>query len=80
MNPINHFFFTLYSHPSLIWKVGAALIFIGLAFGIFFTPSLVREMDDSTRKGFSALLLVYGIFRLLTFYTEYKKVKRNEQE
>lgn len=80
MNPINNFFKTLYSHPSLIWKAGAALIFIGLSLGIYFTPALVREMDESTRKGFSALLLVYGLFRLLTFYTEYKTVKRDVQQ
>lgn len=64
----------IFRSPGLIWKAGAGLLFIGLAIAIAFVPSLTDNMDKSTRYAFGGLLTVYGLFRLGTFYAEYKRM------
>ena len=64
----------IFRSPGLIWKAGAGLLFIGLAVAIAFVPSLTDNIDKSTRYAFGGLLTVYGLFRLGTFYTEYKRM------
>lgn len=78
MNGINLFFKILYSNPSLLWKAGAAFIFLTMALVIALVPSLGYGLDESTRWSFIALLALYGAFRFFTFYNEYKKVKNEE--
>ncbi len=69
----NQFFRKLYSSPSLLWKVGAGILFIVLALILFFAPSLAYGIKEKTKDLFSFLLLLYGFFRLSTFYVEYNR-------
>jgi hypothetical protein len=77
MNNVNNFFRKLYSSPPLIWKAGAGLMFVGLALAILFMPSLINGLTDNSRFAFAGLLGIYGMFRLMTFYTEYKRIEND---
>ena len=72
MNDRNGFFKKVYSSPSLLWKGGASLLFIGLAITIAAFPAFI-ELDKKTRYLFAGMLLIYGLFRLGPFYAEYKR-------
>ncbi|MCW5907028.1 MAG: hypothetical protein KIS94_04160 [Chitinophagales bacterium] len=74
MANLNEFFRKLYSNPSLLWKASAGLLFLGLAVAMFVSPNLVQGLEKSTRITFAVLLLVYGLFRLSTFFVEYKRL------
>lgn len=76
MNRLNQFFRTLYSSPSLIWKAAAGLSFLGLGLFALVVPTFMAGLSDMTRYGFSGLLMLYGVFRLFTFYMEYKNAER----
>lgn len=75
MTDINVFFRKVFSNPSLLWKGGASLIFIVLSFIIAFVPSVTGNIASSSRYSFAFLLVVYGLFRGYTFYSEYKTLK-----
>ncbi len=75
MDKQNQFFTRVFSSPSLIWKGGAGLLFIGIAIAIVLFPSLTDGISNGTRYAFSALLTVYGLFRIGTFYVEYKSYR-----
>lgn len=79
MNKLNDFFKFLYSHPALMWKAGAGLLFVSIAFAIFFIPSLLGDVDDSKKLLFTIFVGGYGLFRLVTFYVEYKQMKNEER-
>ncbi len=70
----NSFVQKIFNSPALIWKAGAGLMFVGLAIAIAFVPSLTDGLDKTTRYSFGGLLTVYGLFRLGTFYAEYKRM------
>ncbi|MBL0309444.1 MAG: DUF308 domain-containing protein [Bacteroidetes bacterium] len=72
MNRLNQFFRKVYSSPSLIWKAGIGLLFIVLGLAIIFYPAFANALSETARYSFSALLVFYGLFRLVTFYMEYK--------
>jgi hypothetical protein len=73
MLKLNVFFRKLYSNPSLIWKAGAGLLFTSLSLAMFLVPTFINGLDKGTRIGFAFLLLIYGLFRLSTFYVEYNR-------
>jgi hypothetical protein len=73
MNRLNKFFLKLYSSPSLMWKLGASLIFIVFAIAIWVAPSLTAGLTSGMRIAFAALLTFYGLFRFVTFYNEYRQ-------
>lgn len=79
MDGVNEFFKRLYSNPALMWKAGAALVFISMAAMIFFVPAIMGGVAKSTRTLSAALIGAYGLFRLFTFFIEYKQVKDEEQ-
>ncbi|HLP20586.1 MAG TPA: hypothetical protein VK174_09810 [Chitinophagales bacterium] len=79
MNNTNNFFKILYSSPSMIWKGGVGLLFVGLAFAILFLPSFDLGLESGSRYAFGGLLLLYGGFRLYSCYAEYKLI-RDERE
>lgn len=74
MNKQNQFFSRVFASPSLIWKGGAGLLFIAIAIVIALFPSLTNGISSGTRYAFAALLTVYGLFRIGTFYVEYKSI------
>ena len=78
MNPLNKFFKKFYSTPSLLWKIGAALIFFFFSLSIAFLPNLTIGFTDSSRLMFAGLLFVYSLFRFYTFYAEYKSYEDEE--
>ncbi|MCS6934827.1 MAG: hypothetical protein NZM35_06735 [Chitinophagales bacterium] len=76
---MNRFFKILVTHPDLLWKAGACLLFMGLGSAMFFLPTLARELDPGTRTGFSALLFLYGVYRGVTFFVDYNSAKRDAE-
>lgn len=72
MNKINQFFRRLYTQPSLIWKLGAGFIFVTMGLVLLFVPKLTYGLENGTKYGFIGLLILYGFFRLVTFYIEFK--------
>ena len=74
MDKVNEFFLKLYSNPLLIWKLGAALIFISFALAILFLPNLTVGLSNSMRIAFAALMAFYGLFRFTTFYNDFKHI------
>ena len=75
MDSLNQFFKKLYSNPSLMWKAGAGVMFLTLSLVIIFSPNLIDGLTNNSRYAFSGLLAVYGVFRLMTFYGEYKRLE-----
>jgi cytochrome c biogenesis protein CcdA len=55
-----------------------SLVFIGLGLCIIYVPSITNGADVNTRLLFGALMIIYGSYRFLTFWWEYKKIKRGE--
>jgi hypothetical protein len=76
MNKFNQFFRTLYTHPGLMWKFGAGFIFVLMGLVLLLVPKFTYGLEDSTKYGFVGLLLVYGFFRLVTFYIELKNIEK----
>lgn len=74
---MNEFFRTLFTNPGLLWKAGAGLLFVGLAAFIFWAPDLTVGGDKSTANIFAALLFAYGVYRLATFYFEFKNIRND---
>lgn len=72
MNGLNEFMRKLFSHPSLIWKATAGLLFTILGLVILLSPDFAGGLSDMTRMGFAGLMILYGLFRLVTFYLELK--------
>ena len=73
---MNSFFYKkIFSNPSLIWKAAAGTMFLGLAVVIAFVPSLTEGLTNNTRYAFGGLLTIYALFRLGTFYAEYKRLE-----
>lgn len=73
MDKLNKFFLKLYSSPSLIWKLGASLIFISFAAAVWFVPTLTAGLSNNMRVAFTILLTFYGLFRFATFYSEFSR-------
>lgn len=78
MDNLNEFFRTLYINPSLLWKVFIGILFLSLSIIILLIPKLTAGFDATTRTIFGIMLLVYALFRLGTFYVEYKRILRDE--
>jgi hypothetical protein len=74
MDKLNQFFLKLYSNPSLLWKLGASLVFISFAAAVWIVPSITAGISESNRHIFAALLVFYAIFRFYTFYNEFRQV------
>jgi hypothetical protein len=73
MESLNKFFLKLYSSPSLLWKLGASIIFIAFAIAIWIVPSLTAGLTSGMRTAFAVLLTFYGLFRFATFYNEFRR-------
>ena len=69
-----NFFMKVASSPSLIWKLGAGVLFLVLALAFLIYPSIIEGLSENSRYAFAGLLFVYGSFRLITFYSEFKSI------
>lgn len=58
-------------HPTLLLKLITSSVFISLGISIV-SGFLDLGSGANTRYLYGGLILVYGFFRLFTFYTEYK--------
>lgn len=58
-------------HPTLLLKLITSSLFITLGLTIV-SGVLDLGSGDNARYLYGGLILVYGFFRLFTFYTEYK--------
>lgn len=79
MSSLNEFFRRLYSNPALIWKAGAGLVFLSIALAVYFIPSLLGNVDEGKRTLAAVFIGAYGLFRIVTFYVEYKQVQNEEK-
>lgn len=59
----------------LLWKAGAGLVFIAFSLAMFFIPQLGNGLNENTKAIFAGLLLLYGLYRLVTFYLDYRNIK-----
>jgi uncharacterized membrane protein HdeD (DUF308 family) len=73
-----NFFKKLTSRPMLVWKLGAGLLFIGIAAMFYFEPGTRDKASRTTTQLFSILLGLYGIYRLVTFYLDIKNMDDDE--
>lgn len=71
MDELNKFFRKVYSSPAAMWKGIAALIFITTGTALVIIPSLTG-WDFKPRLGFGGMMIIYGLFRLWTFYIDIK--------
>jgi len=67
------FFQQLVKHPALLWRLVASVVFIGMALSFWLVPAISQGLENSDRNIFATLLLLYGLYRLFTFYSEFKK-------
>ncbi len=75
MNNRNQFFKRLYSSPSMLWKAGAGVLFLILSVVFALSPEIINGLTNNSRYALAALLAVWGLFRLITFYNEYKRTQ-----
>ncbi len=74
------FFRRVLGSPMVLWKGLMGLLLVGLALAIIFFPQIVGNADKATRNTFAGLMIIYGLFRLATFYADYQNVRREEDE
>jgi len=55
-----------------------SLVFIAMGAVLILVPSVSNGVDFNTRLLFGALMLIYGGYRFLTFWWEFKKAKQEE--
>ncbi|MCX6199720.1 MAG: hypothetical protein NTY88_10960 [Bacteroidetes bacterium] len=73
---MNQFLKIIFASPSMLWKAGAALIFLCFSLALFFVPSLTVGFTTNSRYAFGGLMLFYSLFRFYGFYSEYKQANR----
>lgn len=75
---MNEFFQIIFKYPAVLMRLLFSIVFIGIGLAILYVPSLTNGASVNTRITFAALTLVYGSYRFLTFWLEYKKAKKEE--
>lgn len=69
---MKHLLHILKHHPALAWKLSSALLFTLL--GAIILLGLVEVyLEDMQRKMFGGLLLLYGVYRFITFIVHYRQ-------
>lgn len=58
--------------PSLLWKVGAGIIFFCFAIAFISMPSLTPGLTDNSRLMLGLVMMGYALFRFYSGYAEYK--------
>ncbi|MES2616887.1 MAG: hypothetical protein V4613_03355 [Bacteroidota bacterium] len=67
----------LIRHPAFIFRFAIYLLFVSFAV-IFYFSNLMTDEDKTTKNIYSGLLFVYGIYRLIRSYQEFKALLREE--
>jgi len=75
---VNEFFSLLSRHPNVMLRLLFSLVFIAMGAVLILVPSVSNGVDLNTRLLFGILLLIYGGYRFLTFWWEFKKAKQEE--
>jgi hypothetical protein len=61
----------LIKHPAYIFKFAIYCLFICFAGIFYFTPS-ISGVDGNVRTLYAVLLLVYGLYRMIRTYQDFK--------
>ncbi len=69
----------LITHPAYIFKFAIYLLFICFAI-IFYFSDMLATQDKSLRNLYSALLLLYGGYRMIRTYQDFQAEIRNEEQ
>ncbi|MDW8273420.1 MAG: hypothetical protein RMJ53_04225 [Chitinophagales bacterium] len=77
---MNSFFKILSRYPAVMLRLLFSIVFGVTGLVIIYIPSVTNGADVNTRLVFGALLLIYGSYRFLTFYQEYKRARRYEED
>jgi hypothetical protein len=75
---VNEFFSLLSKHPNVMLRLLFSLVFIAMGVVLILIPSVTNGADVNTRLLFGSLMLIYGGYRFLTFWWEFKKAKQGE--
>jgi hypothetical protein len=70
---MNNLLSKILTTPTLLWKAIASLVFVGLGISFLVLPNIIVGLESGVRNTFSALLTMYGLFRLYTLYAEIKR-------
>ncbi len=68
----------LANRPAYIFKFAIYLLFISFAF-IFYFSNILEQQDKNLKLVYSLLLLLYGSYRLVRSYQDFRKDIRADQ-
>lgn len=77
------FFKRVMKSPMLIWKLSAGVVFAGIGLVLLMAPNVILGTIDksslATTRIFAGLILIYGSYRLVTFYVDLKSRSDNDE-
>lgn len=68
----------LVKHPAYIFKFAIYLLFISFAV-LFYVSDILAVQDKTLKIMYSAILFLYGAYRLVRTYQEFKAETRHEE-
>lgn len=69
----------LIERPAYIFKFAIYLLFIGFAFIFYFSNLMEDRQEGNLKMVYTVLLFVYGSYRLLRTYQDFKLEDRNDE-
>ncbi len=70
----------LIERPTYIFKFAIYLLFIGFAVIFYFSDLMEGSQDGNLKNVYTILLFVYGSYRLVRTYQDFKLEDRNDEE
>jgi hypothetical protein len=77
--PESSMFKSLIQHPGYIFKFAIYLLFICFAF-VFYFSDMLKNQEKNLNLIYSLLLFLYGAYRLVRTWQDFKKELRDEQD
>ena len=69
----------LINHPGYIFKFAIYILFISFAF-IFYFSDILDSQDKDLKLIYSLLLFLYGAYRMIRTYQDFRSELRDEQQ
>ncbi len=69
----------LIRHPVYIFKFAIYVLFICFAV-IFYFSGILPDLDKSVKNMYAVIILLYGSYRMVRTYQDFKAELRNENE